>query len=128
LSLLYATGAEHPLRPACRRILQAASARQVQAHVSAEAIQEFVHHRLRRTDRESAVQQARAVADACVIHPFDRAVLDRAIEMIATSTLRGRDAVHAASAQLAGFEAIVSPYSDFDAAPGLRRIDPHDAL
>ena len=61
-----------------------------------------------------------------VLHRFDEGVLQTAISLVATSTVRGRDAVHAATAIRAGFDAIVTTDSDFDGIPGLRRIDPRD--
>lgn len=42
--------------------------------------------------------------------------------------LGGADAVHAATALVHGFEAIVSPDVDLDHAPGLRRVEPGSAL
>ncbi|GAB96796.1 hypothetical protein KILIM_049_00140 [Kineosphaera limosa NBRC 100340] len=41
---------------------------------------------------------------------------------------RGRDAVHAATALAADFSAIVSCDADFDDIPGLRRLEPEEAL
>lgn len=75
-------------------------------HASVELVQEFLFHRLRRVARAEAVAQARDVADLCVLHSVDR------------------DAVHAATALIDGFPAIVSPDRDFDFVVGLERIDP----
>ena len=43
---------------------------------------------------------------------------------MATGPVRGRDAVHAATALLAGFTEIVSADKDLGSVPGLRRLDP----
>ncbi|MFN8079528.1 MAG: type II toxin-antitoxin system VapC family toxin [Kineosporiaceae bacterium] len=127
-TLLYATGTEHPLRRPCRDLLAGAAAGELELHVSVEAVQEYLFHRMRRGDRARAVAEASGVLDVCRVHAFDVTVARRAIDLVANSRLRGRDAVHAATALTAGFEAIVSPDADFDHAPGLRRTPPHEAL
>lgn len=126
--LAYAVGDAHHQRAACRAILAAAAAGDVELHLSVEGVQEFLFHRMRRGSRDLAVRQARDVADLCVLHAFDAAVLSRALELVAGSALPGRDAVHAATALVHGIDAIVSPDPDFDDVPGLRRVDPRDAL
>ncbi|MFZ5870249.1 MAG: type II toxin-antitoxin system VapC family toxin [Actinomycetota bacterium] len=126
--LAYAVGGAHPQRDPCRAVLEAAVAGSVQLHASCELVQEFLFHRLRRTDRPTAVQQARDVAALCILHPLDGEIVFRMIDLVASSPLGGRDAVHAATALAHGFEAIVTPDQDFDEAPGLRRVSPSDVL
>ena len=64
-----------------------------------------------------------------VVHDFDARVLQRALELVGThERIGGRDAVHAATALVAGIAAIISPDRAFDRVPGLRRIDPADAV
>lgn len=121
----YALGGEHPAREPCREFLASAAREGVELHASVEMIQELVVHRMRRVGRETAVEQARMAADGVVLHPFDEQTLGRALTLIATSSIGGRDAVHVATAQLAGITTIVSPDSDYDAVIG--RLDPtHD--
>ncbi|HEY0118207.1 MAG TPA: type II toxin-antitoxin system VapC family toxin [Cellulomonas sp.] len=124
----FALGDEHPRRDACRAVLLAAQRGEVELHASVELVQEVVFHRLRRTGRANAVAEGRAIERSCALHPFDAGVLGKALELTATTTLRGRDAVHAATALLNGFDAIVSPDRDFADVPDLRRLDPADAL
>jgi predicted nucleic acid-binding protein len=45
--LVYAKGADHPLRDPCRQLIAAAE-RRIEATTTVEAIQEFVHVRSRR--------------------------------------------------------------------------------
>jgi len=126
--LLYAVGGDHPQRADCRRIVAAAGTGQIELHASVEMVQEFVFHRMRRVDRLSAVRQARDVAALCVLHDFNRAVLQTALDLIADNdSLGGRDAVHAATAVQHGLSMIISPDLAFDDVPGLRRIDPTTA-
>lgn len=124
--LVFAAGGEHPMREPCRRLIAAAAAGTAELHASVEMVQEFVFHRLRRVSRADAVSQARQAGALCALHPFDMDVLQRALELVSAG-LGGRDAVHAATALAHGFEEIVSADRDFDAVPGLRRIDPVDA-
>lgn len=123
--LAYALGGEHALRAPCRRIVAAAVDGQLELHASEEMIQELVFHRLRRTDRVAAVRQGRDAAELCLLHAFDDDVLHRALDLIATTdSIRGRDAVHAATALRHGLTTVVSPDPAFDDVPGLTRIDP----
>lgn len=91
-------------------------------------IQELVHHRLRRSgDRARSAQQGRDTAAICTLLFFDREVLDLSLDLIERiPTIRGRDAVHAATALAYGIDTIVSPDRAFDGIPGLTRVDPRD--
>lgn len=122
--LALARGGDHDQREACRAIVRMAATRSAELHVSAEAVQELLFHRMRRVDRLTAVAETTDVCDLVVIHPVDRRELDRALHLVATSPLRGRDALHAATALLSGFDSLVSPDADFDLAPGLMRLEP----
>jgi len=54
-----------------------------------------------------------------------REVLDLSLDLIERlPTIRGRDAVHAATALVYGIETIVTPDTAFDGIPELTRIDP----
>ena len=125
----YALGGSHPMKQACVRVVAGAGAGDIELHASVEMIQELVFHRMRKTDRHTAVRQARDAATVCVLHDFDEAVLYRALELIATSdSLGGRDAVHAATALYHGLPLILSPDHAFDRIVGLSRIDPPSAM
>ena len=125
----YALGGSHPMKQACARVVAAAGDGDIELHASVEMIQELVFHRMRRTDRLTAVRQARDAAAVCVLHEFDEAVLYRALELIAASdSLGGRDAVHAATALHHGLESILSPDHAFDQVVGLSRTDPPAAM
>lgn len=126
--LVFAVGTEHKQRSHCAALIEAAARGDVEVHMSAEAIQEFIHHRMRRSSRSLALAQARAARDLALIHPFDGDVLDTAMQLIESTTLRGRDAVHAATALLGGFDRIVTTDRDFAAVPGLGPVSPQRAL
>lgn len=121
---LYAQGRPHPLREDCRRFLAGRRERGHTIHVSVEALQEFTSHRLRSRPRTQVLAEAKALKRSLVIHPFDAEVLDEMLALMEVSTVRGRDAVHAATAVVAGFAQIVSTDPDFVSTPGLQRVDP----
>ena len=58
------------------------------------------------------------------MHTFDADVLDEAIALQEVTRLRGRDAVHAATARRAGLRRFPTLDADFGAVPGLERLDP----
>lgn len=116
---LHAVGGEHPRRDAARTLL-ARIADDLVVHVGAETIQEFVFHRMRVGPRESAIAMGRDLVDSVTIHSFDEAIARRAIELMADSPIGGRDAVLAATALEAGFDAIVTDDARFASAGGLR--------
>lgn len=127
--LAYALGGDHPLRAPCRAVIRAGGDGRLELHASVEMIQELLFHRMRMSDRTTAVRQARDASRLCVLHDFDTAVLERAMELIGGHpVLGGRDAVHAATGLMAGIAEIVSPDRAFDGISGLARIDPVDAV
>lgn len=126
--LLLAVGGEHRLREPCRQVLKHASEGRLGIHLSTEGGQEFLFHRMRRTDRDQAVRQFDLVDALAVWHPFDVDVLHKSRDLVSAGHALGRDAVHAATAILAGFVTIVSCDADFDNVPGLARLDPVDSL
>lgn len=125
---VYAAGQDHPNRGPAEAIMRAAAAGDVELHASVEVLQEFCFHRLRRDDRTRVVEQTRRLAGALIVHAFDRAVADAMLDLVGSTALGGRDAVHAATALVHGFDHIVSPDADFDGLAMLRRIDIPDAL
>ncbi len=126
--LLFAVGDPHPDRAGSRHLLAAAQRGELRLHVSAEAVQEFAHHRLRRTTRAEAVAQTRDVLALCDVHAMctrwgARCSAGGSRE---STPLRVRDAIHAATALSQGFDHITTA-ADVDAVPGLRRVAPLDA-
>lgn len=122
--LVFALGGEHRWQAPSRRILEAAVARRVRLHVNVEAWQETTFHRLRMSPRAEALADAEDLMAATVPHAFDAAVWDRALHLMRTTSIRGRDAVHAATALEHGFTEIVTTDSDFYDVPGLTAVTP----
>lgn len=126
--LLYALGGPSDSKHACVALVDAAASRRCVFHLSVEAIQEVVFHRMRMQSREDALEVGRSLSALAVLHPFDEDVLRRSLQLIETSAIRGRDAVHAATALAQGFDAIICVDRDFAAAPGLEVVQPVQAL
>ena len=126
--LLRAFGAPHPDQASCVALLESATAGDVEFHLSVEGGQEFLFHRLRMGERDDAVTEFDAVDAMVVWHPFDVETLRASRRIVGDGQARGRDAVHAATALLAGFSEIVSLDRDFDEVVGLRRLHPADIL
>jgi predicted nucleic acid-binding protein len=125
---IYGLGGDGPYKAACRALMMRVATQEFRMYASVEMIQELVHHRLRVTgDRGVAAADGRDTAAICTLLFFDREVLDLSLDLIERiPTIRGRDAVHAATALAYGIETIVSPDRAFDGIPGLTRVDPLD--
>jgi uncharacterized protein len=124
----YALGADHPYREPCRAIVADAARGALRLEASADLIQELAHVRLRRTgDRALAADDARDAAALCDLHEVRADDAIRALALFRdVPSLTARDAVVAAIALGRGIPAILSPDRDFDAVPGLARVDPAD--
>lgn len=123
----YALGSDSRFRRPCITILEAATDDRVRGYASTEMIQELVHHRLRRGMERSAVAAiGRETSAIFTLLNFDREVLDLSLDLIERTAIRGRDAVHAATALAYGIDTIVSPDRAFDGIPGITRVDPLD--
>ncbi len=127
--LVYAKGAEHPLRDPCRRLVAAIAAGRIEAATTAEVIQEFVHVRARRRDRGDAAALGRDYAEllAPLLH-VTREDLLRGLSLFErTERLGAFDSVLAAAALAAGSVALVSSDPAFADVPDLAHVIPDAA-
>ncbi|OJU42387.1 MAG: hypothetical protein BGN97_07670 [Microbacterium sp. 69-10] len=122
--VIYALGHAEPQRTRCRAFLEDLWSGTGRGYASVEMVQEVVHHRLRRGGRADAVNDARDMSKLLIVLDFDHEVLERSLELIETTSIRGRDAVHAATALAYGIETIASSDPAFDGIPGITRVDP----
>lgn len=123
---VYAVGAEHPYREACRRLLHPDALHRYGGEASVQAIQELLHQRSRRTGyRVEAAEVAEAMAQLCPFHDLTVDDLRLGLRLFQHGAqLSGRDALHAATAINRGISTIVSHDPDFDGLDSLRRLDP----
>lgn len=125
---LYAIGAEHGYRDPCRAIVERLARGELAGEVSVEILQEIVHVRRRRGERDAGERVREIEAWGILVHAFDVGDLNTALALLDEQPdLHTRDAIHAATARNRGIELIVSADADFDRLPGLQRIDPGDA-
>ena len=123
---LLALGADHPLKQPCRQLLNDLTTGKGRGYASVEMVQEVVHHRLRMTNNSAvAVQDGRDLASSLIMLNFDHEVLDTSLRLVQQLPgVRGRDAVHVATAFTYGIEHIASADAAFDHIPGITRIAP----
>jgi uncharacterized protein len=127
--LVYAKGADHPLRDPCRELIAAIAAGEIAATTSVEAIQEFVHVRARRRDRADAAALGRDYAEllAPLLH-LESEHLDRGLALFERfDELGAFDAVLAAAAIESGASALVSADGAFGAITSLTHVTPDAA-
>jgi len=127
--LVYAKGAEHPLRDPCRQLVEAIGDGVIQATTSVEAIQELVHVRARRRSRRDAAEIGRDYAELLApLLSVTREHLQAGLLMYERSDRLGAfDAVLAAAAAASGASALVSADTAFASAGQIRHVIPDAA-
>ncbi|MBP8954179.1 MAG: type II toxin-antitoxin system VapC family toxin [Armatimonadetes bacterium] len=125
---MYAAGREHEYREPCRLILLACVAGAVEAVTDAQVLQEILYRFSAIGRRPEGIALCRdfmaAVPDILPI--LSETVSAAASMMEAHEFLPARDAIHAAAAQAAQVEAIISTDRHFERLPSIRRLDPID--
>ena len=126
---LYAIGAEHAEKAPCRRLLELVSWGKLEAVTSSEVLQEVLFFRMRRGNREDALESVRRIREIVdeVLPVTGDDVLAACDFLALYPALDARDAVHAAVAQRHRINSIVSVDKDFDRIQGLRRLTPAQA-
>lgn len=124
--LVYAKGADHPLRSPCRELIEAVGEGALEATTTAEVIQEFAHVRARRRTRADAAGLARDLAE--LLAPLLVVGEDDLHEGMALfereRSVGAFDAVLAATAIARRAEALVSADGGFAAVGVLHHVVP----
>jgi len=126
--IIYASGAPHPYREFCRRVLSKVHSGEVTANINTEVLQEVLnyYHRIRETKRavELFDDLKLAFPGALPMEIADaieaRTILER------YPSLQTRDAFHAATVFQHNLEGIISADRGFDIIDGLKRFDPKE--
>ncbi len=126
--LVYAKGADHPLRDPSRRLIAAVAERALQATTTVEAIQEFVHVRARHCGRADAVALGNDYSD--LLSPLLTVTGDHLRHGLSifehSEQLGAFDAILAAAALSAGASALVSADTAFATVPTLSHVVPNE--
>ena len=124
--LVYAVGADHPLREPCQLLIRGIADGTVLATTTIEVIQEFTHVRARRRDRKDAAELARDYIE--LLSPLlivEEPDLRQGLRLFQEGTGFGSfDAVLAAAARAAGAEALVSADTGFSGVAAIRHVVP----
>ena len=119
---MYLIGGDHPNRDRARALLEVAVAARERLVTDVEAFQEILHRYVainRRQAIEPAWTTLRKLADE--VFPIDFSDVDRARQLVLTSQLGARDALHAAVMQRREVNEILTFDAAFDRIPGIRR-------
>ena len=124
--LMYAAGAEHPLREPCRRVMLAIRSGALEAVTSVEVVQELVHRFIAIRRADMGTQLATDTMDTFApVLPISHALMRRVPELASRyPTLAARDIVHVATCVHEGINEIISPDRAFDEVAEVRRLDP----
>ena len=128
--IMYAAGADHPLRGPCAALLARVADGELDAVTSADVIQEILHRftALRRPSIGAAMASGALDLFAPVL-PITHATMRRVADLIERyPRLAARDLVHVATCLEEGIGEIVSPDRGFDEVEGIRRLDPAGEL
>lgn len=126
--LIYAVGAEHPLREPCRALVRAIGQGSVVATTTVEVIQELTHVRARRQGRAEGVAMARSYA--ALLAPLlvlDETDLASGLELFLRHEPIGAFDAVLAGATIRRDAALVSADHGFAAVDGLLLHDPATA-
>jgi uncharacterized protein len=126
--LVYAKGADHPLRAPCRRLIDAIARGEIEATSTVEVIQEFVHVRSQRRERTDAVVLGGDYADLLApLVTVEEERLRRGLALFEHNDRLGAfDAVLAATAIDLDASALVSADGAFADVHGLTHVVPDD--
>jgi predicted nucleic acid-binding protein len=124
--IMYAAGADHPLREPCRQILNAIADGRMSAVTSTEVIQEILHRHLSQRRPEIGRAQAQEALDLFApVVPITHALMRRLPGLTDRyPNLLARDLVHVATCVHEGITEIISPDKGFDQVAEVERIDP----
>ena len=124
--LVYAVGADHPLREPCQQLIRAVADGTILATTTTEVIQDFAHVRARRRDRKDAAELARdyieLLSPLLIVEATD---LREGLRLFQEGTGFGSfDAVLAAAARAAGADALVSADTGFSSIGAIHHVIP----
>jgi len=125
---MYAAGAAHAYRDACRWLMAEIAAGRVEVVIDAEVIQEILHRYGALVRYADAVNMAQdlmtLVPQVLPVTAADMQTAVRLFQQYAPQGVRARDTIHAAIMQNHGLTHVISSDTHFDLISGLTRLDP----
>ena len=123
---MYAAGADHPLRDACRAALRAAVDRRVTLVTNSEVLQEILHRHFSINRPDSGLTVYGSATGLCSeILPVAERHTARALDLLLRQRrLSPRDALHVATMEDRGIRRVLSTDRDFDDLEMIERVDP----
>lgn len=120
---MYLVGAAHPHKTDAQRLLERLAVDNRRLVSDAEVLQEILH-RYVAIGRRDAIQPAFEALLSIVddVFPITVATLERARDVVLSSNISARDAIHVAVMQRHGIEEILSFDRGFDGVAGIRRL------
>ncbi len=127
--LVYAKGAEHQLRDPCRRLIELIVDGSIAATTTVQAVQELVHVRARRRERDDAARLGAGYADllAPLLTGGEQELRSGLALYVRHARLGAFDAVLAATAIAVGASHIVSADHAFALVSGVSHVFPDES-
>mgnify|MGYP005854992415 CR=1 FL=1 len=129
---MYAAGREHPLKAPCVAILRRVVREELEVLTNAEVLQEILYRYSTIGERERGLHLARLAVDQVggEVLPVTLADMQRAFDLVERygTTIKSRDAVHAATMLNHGLTHLISADGHFDVIEGITRVDPRKAI
>ena len=124
--IMYASGADHPMRSPCGRIMSAIADGRLEAVTSVEVVQEIVHRYLSIGRAAGGLLVAEQTMDTFApVLPVTHALMRRVPDLARRyPRLQARDLVHVATCIHEGITEIITTDLGFDEVAELRRIAP----
>ena len=124
--IMYASGADHPMRSPCGRIMSAIADGRLEAVTSVEVVQEIVHRYLSIGRAAGGLLVAEQTMDIFApVLPVTHALMRRVPDLARRyPRLQARDLVHVATCIHEGITEIITTDLGFDEVAELRRIAP----
>jgi len=128
---MYAAGRTHRLKAPCVAVLRRVAEEQLDVVTNAEVLQEILYRYGAIDEAQRGLHLARLAMDQVGgdVLPVTLADMQLAFDLVGRhgTSLKSRDAVHAATMLNNGLTHLISADSHFDAIEGITRVDPRKA-
>ena len=128
---IYAAGREHPLKASCVALLRRVAREELEVVTNAEVLQEILYRYRALGETQRGLHLARLAVDQVGgdVLPVTLSDMQLAFDLVGRhgTSIKSRDAVHAATLLNNGLTHLISADGHFDAIEGITRVDPRKA-